>query len=213
MVSKELKLFIKFPDIFVILFLTITGCIVSILHWQGWLTLIFIVAGMVAYALAEYTTHRFLFHMKPPKNRILLKFLKRIHYDHHANPGDLHLLFLPLWYSLPNIAVASSILMVISHRWQEAIFFATGVGIFLLYYEWRHFVAHRPLVPKTKWGKKLKKSHLWHHYKNENYWYGVTHTVLDYVFQTYPDEKLVEKSQTARDLEHRIKEQVTESHF
>ncbi|GIO01507.1 hypothetical protein J5TS2_21750 [Brevibacillus halotolerans] len=43
--------------------------------------------------------------------------------------------------------------------------------------------------------------HLWHHYKNENYWYGVTNPALDLLFCTYKNEKQVNRSSTARNLE------------
>ena len=63
----------------------------------------FIVIGIVTYMFSEYLTHRFLFHIKTPKNPFLLKLIKRLHYDHHKMPNDLKLLFLPIWYSFPNL--------------------------------------------------------------------------------------------------------------
>ena len=49
------------------------------------------------------------FSSETTKKCILLKMLKRLHYDHHSNPNELHLLFLPLWYSVPNIAIVAAI--------------------------------------------------------------------------------------------------------
>ena len=57
------------------------------------------------YTLNEYMTHRFLFHLKPPKNLFLLKMLRRLHYDHHVYPDDLKLLFLPVWFSIPSFTI------------------------------------------------------------------------------------------------------------
>ncbi|MGZ9585892.1 sterol desaturase family protein [Paenibacillus marinisediminis] len=161
------------------------------------------VIGMAAYAAAEYFTHRFLFHMRAPKNPFFLKLLKRLHYDHHSTPNDLSLLFLPLWYSLPNMAIAGAIAYLISGSLVITNAFIAGVILFLLFYEWKHYIAHRPINPVSPWGRRMKKIHLWHHFKNENYWYGVTNTVLDHALGTFEDHKNVELSQTARNLEQR----------
>ena len=40
--------------------------------------------------------------------------------------------------------------------------------------------------------------------ENENYWYGVTHTTIDKTFGTFKNQALVEKSETARNLEKRV---------
>ncbi|AIY04525.1 fatty acid hydroxylase [Planococcus sp. PAMC 21323] len=74
----------------------------------------------------------------------------------------------------------------------------------LLLYEWKHYVAHRPIKPKTKFGKNVKKLHILHHFKNENYWYGVSTPFVDVLFGTLKDEKDVETSRTAKDLEKRL---------
>lgn len=144
-------------------------------------------------------THRFLFHMKPPKHPLFLKFMKRIHYDHHEFPDDLKLLFLPIWYSFPQMVAVSLVVGLISNSTYGFAMF-TGLSLALLYYEWVHYVAHRPIKPKTAFGKWMKKVHLWHHFKNEHYWFGVTNPTLDYMMGTFKDEREVEKSETARKL-------------
>lgn len=159
------------------------------------------VAGLILYMVGEYTTHRFLFHMKPPKKPFLLKLIRRLHYDHHEYPNDLKLLFLPLWYTLPQFLIIGTVLYVLTKNSALVIAFLSGSIGMLLYYEWTHFVAHRPITPLTPWGKWMKKYHLLHHYKNEHYWYGVTTPSLDLICGTYKDEKKVEKSETARKLD------------
>jgi hypothetical protein len=160
---------------------------------------------MAAYSAAEYFTHRFLFHIKTPKNPFFLKLIKQLHYDHHSNPNDLHLLFLPVWYSLPNIAITGVAAYFISSSLVITNAFIAGVIIFLLFYEWKHYIAHSPVQPVSSLGRWMKKVHLWHHFKNENYWYGVTNPVYDWALGTFEDHKNVELSQTARDLEQRGK--------
>ena len=200
---KYLKEFVTFPDNTIMLILVaplIFYTLLNTLHYGTWIAFII---GAATYGLSEYLVHRFLFHMKTPTNPFLLKTIKRLHFDHHVDPNNLKLLFLPLWFSLPNFIIASSIFYLITVNLQLTIAFLAGIMVYFLYYEWKHFVAHKPIQPRTEMGRKIKKAHLWHHFKNENYWFGVTHTSLDKTLGTFKDQKLVEKSETARNLEER----------
>lgn len=204
--SKYVKEFFFYPDIFIMscLFLISLGYMTLNLASIG--PIIAFVIGMISYTLTEYVTHRFLFHIKPPKNAFLLQLLKRLHYNHHSIPDNLHLLFLPLWYTLPNITIAGAAAYFISSSIVITNAFIAGVIIFLLLYEWKHYIAHRPIIPLSPWGRWMKKVHLWHHYKNENYWYGVTNPIYDLALGTFKDQTKVEQSQTARNLEKRDKQ-------
>ncbi len=157
--------------------------------------------GLFIFILNEYITHRFLFHLKPPKNPFALKVLKRLHYDHHTDPNDLHLMFLPIWYSIPQIVGISLIYYLFFSSFVTTIAFASGLMTMLLVYEWKHFVAHQPITPRSSFGKWLKQTHLLHHFKNENYWYGVSNPFIDMLFGTHKDEKTVKKSKTVRNIE------------
>lgn len=195
--------FFLFFDITVML---LTLAILSILVFvkgDTWILAIYFLVGLVAYMFTEYATHRFLFHLKTPKNPLFLKFLKRLHYDHHKDPDDLKLLFLPLWYTIPNFIVVALIFYTIESTIVGTSAFLMGIIVMLLIYEWKHYVAHRPIKPITRFGKWVKKLHLLHHFKNENYWYGVSTPFVDALFGTLKDEKKVEKSKTATDLEKR----------
>jgi sterol desaturase/sphingolipid hydroxylase (fatty acid hydroxylase superfamily) len=203
MKAKYLKEFFTFPDIIITSILFMISIFFTLIRWDGTKSSIALAAGMIVYAAGEYVIHRFLFHIKPPRSPILLKLLKRLHYDHHVDPANLHLLFLPVWYSLPMIALSGAIAYLVTADLLAANSFVTGVTGFLLYYEWTHYVAHRPVQPVSPWGRWMKRVHLWHHFKNEHFWYGVTSPVFDVMLGTYRDEKDVEKSPTARDLERR----------
>ena len=74
----------------------------------------------------------------------------------------------------------------------------------LIHYEWVHYVAHIPYRPVTRFGRWMKKYHLWHHFKNEHYWFGVSNPVLDAVHRTYRDPEAVPRSTTARVLHPEI---------
>ena len=202
--NKHVREFLMFPDVLIMLtlFLIVTGFTIS--HLNELTTWIAIAVGAIVYALSEYGIHRFVFHMKTPENPFLLKMIKRLHFDHHENQTDLHLLFLPLWFSIPSFAITVLLAYWITSNLVLTIAFATGLVGYFLFYEWKHFVAHKPLQPLTKLGKEIKKAHLWHHFKNENYWYGVTHTTIDKTFGTFKNQALVEKSETARNLEKRV---------
>lgn len=201
--NKYVKEFLTFPDVLIMGIIFLGVFIMTIPHYFELATWIGLATGLIVYGISEYVTHRFLFHMKAPKNAFLLKTIKRLHYDHHEKPNDLHLLFLPLWFSIPSFFIVSFLFFSITSDVNGTYAFATGLIGYFLYYEWKHFVAHKPIQPKTKLGKEIKKAHLWHHFKNENYWYGVTHTTIDRTVGTFKDQSQVIKSETARNLEGR----------
>lgn len=165
--------------------------------------LLFFPLGILIYMFSEYLTHRYFFHSKAPKNTFLFKLIKRLHYDHHKKPNELKLLFLPIWYSAPSLFLLSTLLFFITRSIPYTLSFASGLLFMFFVYEWKHYVAHRPLKPKTRFGRWIKKTHTLHHYKNENYWYGVSTPFIDVIFGTLKDEKNVELSATAKDLEGR----------
>ena len=70
----------------------------------------------------------------------------------------------------------------------------------LLTYEWTHYLVHAPYRAKTQFFRKRSRNHRLHHFKNEHYWFGVTMKLGDKVLGTYPDERNVELSPTARTL-------------
>lgn len=198
--SKYLKEFFFFPDITVMSLIFLTGAGLTFPYAGAGVIWLAIGIGCVTYATAEYFTHRFLYHSEPPKNPFLRNMLSRLHYEHHEYPNDLKLLFLPLWYSLPQFIVMGLVAYGITTNLHQTIAFLTGVSGFFLYYEWKHYIAHRPIKPITPWGKRLKKYHILHHYKNEHYWFGVTSPTYDHLLGTFKDEKEVETSPTARKL-------------
>ncbi|QKE71466.1 fatty acid hydroxylase family protein [Arthrobacter citreus] len=191
-------------DIIVMGVLFLIGLTYSIGFHFSWLTVLIFILGLVFFMFSEYVTHRFFFHIKAPKNKLFLKFMKRIHYDHHTYPDDLKLLFLPIWYSIPNLGTLCIIYFLITRDTIQTLAFGSGLIFMLLVYEWKHYVAHRPIKPKTKLGRNIKKLHILHHFKNENYWYGVSTPIFDGIFGTLKDEKEVDTSNTAKTLEERM---------
>lgn len=201
---KYLKEFVAFPDVAIMLVIFLICASFTLPHILLFGTWIALVVGMLTYATSEYIVHRFLFHIKTPENPFMLKIIKRLHYDHHVDPDNLKLLFLPLWFSIPGFLIYSCIVFLITGSMIQTVGFATGLVAYFLFYEWKHYIAHRPIQPRTNRGKNIKRHHLLHHFKNENYWFGVTHTSIDKTLGTFKENKEVEKSLTARNLEKRM---------
>jgi hypothetical protein len=60
--------------------------------------------------------------------------------------------------------------------------------------------AHSVQAAITPYGRWIKKYHLWHHFKNEQLWFGVTNPSMDYVVGTYLDVADAERSGSTRFL-------------
>ena len=74
----------------------------------------FVLLGALLFFLSEYGFHRFAFHAPPMRSvAILLRLQRRLHYDHHAKPDRLDLLFLPLWFLIPNLATTAAVTALI----------------------------------------------------------------------------------------------------
>jgi hypothetical protein len=48
--------------------------------------------------------------------------------------------------------------------------------------------------------RSIWRSHRLHHFKNERFWHGVTNNISDRVLGTFPDQREVRRSRTARTL-------------
>ena len=156
--------------------------------------------GALVFFVSEYTTHRFMLHAPPQKNAFILGLQHRLHYDHHVTPNELGLLFLPLWFAVPVTLLTAAIYWTITRDAALTGALLLGSVLGLLYYEWVHYVAHIPFVPRSPFGRYVKKYHLWHHYKNETLWFGVTNPSMDFVGHTYRRVEDVERSPSTRIL-------------
>jgi hypothetical protein len=154
--------------------------------------------GAALFFATEYGTHRFLFHARPSNVAAIRRLQHRLHYDHHIDPAKLELLFLPLWYVVPNLAIAGAAYAALSRDRDVTASLALGNVLALLYYEWVHYVAHVPYRPVTSFGRWIRKYHLLHHFKNEKRWFGVTNPAFDALWGTYASPADVERSETTR---------------
>jgi hypothetical protein len=159
-----------------------------------------ILIGALLFFLTEYSTHRFLLHAPPLKNPFVLRMQHRLHYDHHVEPERLDLLFLPPWFLFPALAIFVAVYFAIAHNVAVVAALVLGNLLGLLYYEWVHYVAHIPYRPRTPVGRWMKKYHLWHHFKNEHLWFGVTNPSMDFVWRTYVRVDEADRSGSTRIL-------------
>jgi hypothetical protein len=145
-----------------------------------WRELIAVPAVMFVWPLMEWGAHRWLLHIRPQKvgNLTIDPYFAWRHRQHHLNPSDIPLIFLPtrviagayvafgtvFWFVLGRDAGATALACV-----------STGA----LIYEWTHFIAHVDFVPKSTWARLIVTNHRMHHYRNERHWYAFTVPWLD----------------------------------
>ena len=158
-----------------------------------------ILLGALLFYLSEYGLHRFAFHAPPLPWPPVRKLQHRLHYDHHVEPNRLDLLFLPLWFLVPNLAIATA-LVALAFGAEPSLSALFGMMLAILHYEWVHYVAHIPYQPRTRFGRSLKQYHLRHHFISEKHWFGVSNPSLDGVFGTFRGPEATEKSSTVRRL-------------
>jgi hypothetical protein len=163
-----------------------------------------VVVGALVFFVSEYTTHRFLLHARPREEPFVLQLQHRLHYDHHRHPGDLRLLFLPLWFVVPVVVLYLAIAFAITGQLGSSASALCGAVLALLYYEWVHYVAHVPFIPRTRFGRWMKKYHLRHHFKNERLWFGVTNPSMDRLGRTFRRVDEPERSGSSRVLYTRV---------
>jgi 4-hydroxysphinganine ceramide fatty acyl 2-hydroxylase len=160
---------------------------------------LWIVVGALLFYLSEYSWHRFAFHAPPAPWAWMRRLQHRLHYDHHAEPSRLDLLFLPIWFLAPNLLITAGLVYLIL----GASFVAPimlGVMLAIFHYEWVHYVAHIPYQPRTRFGWWMKQYPLRHHFISEKLWFGVSNPSLDVLYRTYREPKNVGKSATVRKL-------------
>jgi hypothetical protein len=171
-----------------------------------------VVAGVLAATPpVEWAIHVYLLHARPiqiGRHRHDL-LAAREHRAHHLAPAKLDGVLVPVYgimIFLPLIAVIVFALSFPIHavlggdRLAHA---ATGLVVsyvILASYEWCHFLIHTPYRPRGRYYRAIWRGHRLHHYKNEQYWFGVTSPLGDRLLRTAPEQSTVPRSPTARTL-------------
>ena len=163
--------------------------------------------GIVAYfPFNEWLIHVFMLHYQPRRifGRTVDFYLPKTHRRHHADPWNLKWVFIPRhihFWTVPQVALILWLLW----PWKELAL--TGLTSYLLlglHYEWVHFLAHIPWGPSRgivgAYYQRRVREHRYHHFRNENFWWGVSMGLGDRVLGTAPAVEDVGRSGTTSTL-------------
>jgi hypothetical protein len=169
----------------------------------SWWEVLIPVALVALFPVIEWVIHVGILHWRPRRVAGLEvdSLLARKHREHHADPRDLPLVFIPwpvLTWLLPAYVVVA--LLAVPSRPAAWSFLVSVYGL-KLGYEWTHYLIHSDYRPRTGLYRAVWRNHRLHHYKNEHYWFTVTSAgTADRLFGTYPDPETVATSPTAKNL-------------
>jgi len=143
------------------------------------------VAGVITWTFTEYILHRYVFHYEPRS-----VFGKRLHFllhgIHHDYPNDSLRLVMPPVVSLPLATIFYFLfLLIIGGNFQPPFFAGFIVGY--LCYDMVHYATHHAPF-KGKVGLWVKHHHIRHHYQTDDYNYGVSSPLWDFVFGTFREK-------------------------
>ncbi|WVZ25757.1 hypothetical protein V8G54_004301 [Vigna mungo] len=162
----------------------------------------FVLLGIFVWTLAEYTLHRFLFHVKT-KSYWGNTFHYLLHGCHHKHPMDSYrLVFPPVAAAILALPIWNLVKLICTPSIAPAVF--GGILLGYVMYDCTHYYLHHG-QPKSEVPKSLKlskiisqekaydnsfvmlqKYHLNHHYRLQNYGFGITSPLWDKVFGTVP---------------------------
>lgn len=164
----------------------------------------FAVAGAVAtwWPFQEWLMHRYLLHLEPQQigGRTFDPVFAARHRFHHEHPTDVDGTLLPVPVIDVAIPAAGAIFLGLLGPRRRTVTAMATYSTMALAYEWTHFIVHTGVKPRTGYGKKVRQSHLLHHFRNERYWLGFTVPLVDRWLGTDPDPASVPHSKTATDL-------------
>lgn len=143
-------------------------------------------AGIIAWTLAEYLLHRFVFHY-PARSKLGKWLVFMFHGNHHHDPRDKTRLVMPPAGGVPIMAALYLLFgIVIPQPWLQPFFAFFIIGY--LVYDYIHYATHH-FPMRGRMAKFLKHYHLKHHYSGEPGRYGVSSPLWDWVFGSRPDAR------------------------
>jgi hypothetical protein len=173
----------------------------------GWGDVVVPAVLVATFPVYEWLVHVFILHWRPRTvaGVTVDSLLARKHREHHSDPRDVPLVFIPwpvfLWL-LPLLAVIGVVVFpLVGLGLELGLTYIGCMATLGILYEWTHFLIHSDYKPKTRVYKAIWRNHRLHHYKNEHYWFSVTSSgTSDRLFGTYPDPATVKTSPTAKNL-------------
>ncbi len=152
--------------------------------------------------LVEWVIHITILHFRPRRwrGRTIDFLLARKHREHHADPRDPELIYIPwpvlVWLIPLEVAAA----VVLFPRAGLGATYLVTVAVIGVVYEWTHFLVHSEYRPRSSFYRAIWRHHRLHHFKNENYWMSISRTWPDRLLGTSPDPSSVQTSPTVRNL-------------
>lgn len=172
----------------------------------GWGDAVVALAILAYFPINEWLIHVFMLHYRPRRlfGRTVDFYLPVTHRRHHADPWNLKWVFIPRhvhFWTLPVLA------LILWAGWPVKELVLTGFVTYLLlglHYEWVHFLAHIPWCPSGPvlgaYYQRRVREHRYHHFRNENYWWGVSMGLGDRLLRTAPPVEDVGRSGTTSTL-------------
>ncbi|GIP22612.1 sterol desaturase family protein [Paenibacillus sp. J22TS3] len=176
-----LKEFATDSRVLFISFMLVVYTAVTVITPYSPLMWIAMLGGLLVFFITEYVSHRYILHGW--LSRMMPKAHEG-HDKHHENPQDFENMLTPNTYNVPVHLLFWVIFCLALQSIHLGSALMIGVALYHLLYEWVHYVSHRPITPRTRWGKWMKKYHLLHHFKDEKYYFGVTNPALDMMLGT-----------------------------
>jgi len=124
------------------------------------------VVGVCVWNVMEYTIHRFVFHSEPTSYwGTTIHFL--LHGCHHKSPMDhMRLVFPPI---LSGIVIAAYFkIATLLLPWGPALAMWGGTLLGYVVYDCTHYYAHYGEMPQIGYYKRLKTTHMAHHYSDHD---------------------------------------------
>lgn len=161
------------------------------------------VALAAVFPFVEWVIHVVVLHWRPRRlaGFTLDPLLARKHREHHFDPRDTGLVFIPLPSLAGALVSVTAIALLAFPRIGLGLTFLVLTLLVGVAYEWTHYLVHTDYTPKGAVYRFIWRNHRLHHYKNERYWFGVTTPgTADRVLGTYPDPQQIATSPTTRTL-------------
>lgn len=173
MTKRLLQTYLQDPGVYIHFMILGAALIVGVLNYDHWMLAAF-VGGWISYVVQEHLVHRYIFHAPAPKNQFWFNALYRLHYGHHDQVHNVHLLFTPLWFSI-GLGIANIAVMALFLPLPHAIVFVYGGGVMsYLVFEWMHLLSHFNAPNRGPVALWVTRRHARHHFIDYENWFTVS---------------------------------------